>query len=63
MRRHRQAKHLAPKTCGHDKTTSTMAGLERVLCETCGRVSVRYLHPVIQDDTEVADRRPPAESG
>ena len=26
MRRHRQAKHLAPKTCGHDKTTSTMAG-------------------------------------
>jgi hypothetical protein len=63
MWNHRRAKHLAKKTCGHTKSVSAMAGLERVVCETCGHVSLRYLHAVIQDDIEVRERESSTKAG
>ena len=58
----RQGKHLAPKTCRHRKSKSASAGLERVVCDKCGHVSVRYLGAVIEDDIYIPDE-PQVETG
>ena len=44
-----QAEPAAP--CQHLSTKrGSLAGLERILCESCGHVSVRYVEDVIFDD-------------
>lgn len=43
--------HPDKRLCDHSDTkTSPTAGLERVLCLTCGHVSVRYVEEVVVDD-------------
>ncbi|MEA1903729.1 MAG: hypothetical protein U9N56_09410 [Actinomycetota bacterium] len=43
MQKQQRGRHLAPKTCRHRETRSSAAGLERVVCDKCGHVSVRYV--------------------
>lgn len=48
----KQGRHEAPKACRHrkTKTRTKLAGMEHVVCETCGRVSVHFLEAHVQDD-------------
>ena len=56
----RNGKHLAPKSCRHRKTRTSSAGLMRVVCDTCGHVSVRYLGAaVIEDDIYIPNEAQP----
>lgn len=45
--------------CSHDSVvTTTNAGIERVVCEHCGNVSVRYIEEAVRiypDPSEVAE--------
>ena len=49
-------RRLATDDCAHIHTTSyPNSGLERVVCRSCGNVSVRYLYAVIEDDIDLPD--------
>lgn len=42
--------HPSERDCKHQSTVSVIsAGLERVICELCGHVSVRYESMIRQD--------------
>ena len=46
--------------CGHPSTISTItAGLERVVCESCGHVSVRYIEATVRIYPELDDLSAP----
>ena len=52
-------RHLAADDCSHIDTTSyPNSGLERVVCRSCGNVSVRYLYAVIECDIDLPDSEP-----
>ena len=54
-------RHLATDDCAHIHTTSyPNSGLERVVCRSCGNVSVRYLYAVIEYDIDPPDSEPTA---
>lgn len=63
MWKQRSGRHAAKDECPHTTTRSSPnSGLEVTVCESCGHVSVRYLHAVIEDDTIVPEPEPvPAE--
>jgi hypothetical protein len=49
--------------CAHDMTHSPAgAGLERVVCELCHHVSIRYVEEVIADDIVIAEGLPTSET-
>ena len=40
-------------TCRHDtKTATETAGIQRMVCDTCGHVSFNYLHDVFAEENE-----------
>ncbi len=50
------------KTCDHPVTTSTVtAGLERIVCETCAHVSLRYRNEGVFWPDDPTDEMPPRE--
>ncbi len=58
--RKQRGRHVAKAACRHRRTTrSPIAGLERVVCHSCGNVSLRYLHAVIEDDIVLPETDPP----
>jgi hypothetical protein len=49
--------------CAHNVThSSASAGLERVICEVCHHVSIRYVEEVIADDIVLAEGLPMSET-
>ena len=49
--------------CEHRQTLRTItAGLERVVCESCGHVSVRYIEPTVRIHPDLDDPTFPARS-
>ncbi len=59
MWKHRNGRHRAKKICRHGKTKTSSAGLELVVCETCGQISLRYLRAVIEDDIYIPNEPDP----
>lgn len=54
---------VEPAECAHAVTHSSAgAGLERVVCEVCHHVSVRYVEEVIADDIILSEGLPMSET-
>jgi hypothetical protein len=62
--RKQRGRHVAKAACRHRRTTkSPIAGLERVVCHSCGNVSLRrYLHAVIDDDIVLPETDHPTQA-
>lgn len=44
---HVAVKRTRPAVCGHEQTLTTITcGLQRIVCEICAHVSVRYIRPI-----------------
>ena len=44
-----QAEERQATSCEHERTVTTViAGLERVVCDDCGHVSIRYVEPTVR---------------
>ena len=44
---HVAVKRTRPDVCGHEQTLTTITcGLQRIVCELCAHVSVRYIRPL-----------------
>lgn len=44
---HVAVKRTRPDLCGHEQTLTTITcGLQRIVCEMCAHVSVRYIRPL-----------------
>lgn len=52
----RRDNKVEAENCAHHMThRSAGAGLERVICEVCHHVSIRYVEEVIADDIVLTD--------
>ncbi|MEX0797032.1 MAG: hypothetical protein WD274_10085 [Acidimicrobiia bacterium] len=44
---HVEVKRTRPGLCMHEETLTTITcGLQRIVCESCGHVGVRYIRPI-----------------
>ncbi len=44
---HVEVKRTRPGLCLHEETLTTITcGLQRIVCESCGHVGVRYIRPI-----------------
>ena len=44
---HVEVKRTRPDLCLHEETLTTITcGLQRIVCESCGHVGVRYIRPI-----------------
>ena len=58
MWRHRRDSRQTAVECDHSVTRhASTAGLERIVCEDCGHVSVRFVSEFIFDDILVPDEQ------
>lgn len=55
--------HPRPRHCSHESTVNVISnGLERVICELCGNVSIRYDSTISRDIDRSQFRRKADES-
>lgn len=63
LRRDNEDSELERVECAHNVThSSASAGLERVICQACHHVSIRYVEEVIADDIVLAEGLPMSET-